>query len=388
MTSTALSASPFNRVLFILYGVSALAGMAVGLYNPIIAVMMKAAGYSDTAIGGASSLFFLCVILTAPLAGFLTQRISMRMALACGLVLAGTASCLFAYAQTSAEWFGYRGLLGAGIGLYLIGGQSAVNTFANDRNRTIVGGLHALCFGIGMGVGPILGTALYEVTPALAMFVCAGILFLGAPVVLIGLPVEVASKPRALRLAQIKRISLALHAVFAYGVAEAILMSLFPVFMLDRGYSMTTMSIAFSAFVVGGIISTVPLTKWADKAGQERVLAFCACVGVLGSLAMTLSTHPYIAMAASAVTGACLGPVFALALALLGRRLPKEDLAGGSAVFTAFFSLGSMVAPWLAALIMAQLGSLHLFTLSTLLFATLLVRLVAARPAAQQASGA
>lgn len=387
MTSNDVSASPFNRVLIVLYAVSALAGTAVGLYNPIIAVMMKTADFSETAIGGASSLFFLCVILTAPLAGFLTQRISMRMALACGLVVSGVASCLFAYAETLPQWLGFRGLLGAGVGLYLIGGQSAVNTFANDRNRTVVGGLHALCFGIGMGVGPILGSALYEMAPSLAMFVCGGILFLCAPVVLLGLPVEVAHKPRALSIEQVKRISLALHAVFAYGVAEAILMSLFPVFMLNRGYSMGTMSIAFSAFVVGGIVSTVPLTRWADRVGQERVLAFCACIGVLGSLAMTFSTNPYVAMAASAVTGACMGPVFALALALVGRRLSKEDLPGGSAVFTAFFSLGSMVAPWLAALTMEQFGSLHIFTLSTVLFATLLIRLLVSRPLVQPASG-
>lgn len=376
MSNSQHAASPFNRVLIILYAVSLLAGTSVGLYNPIIAVMMKNAGFSEMAIGGAASLFFLCVILNAPFAGFLTQKISMRVALALGLLLSGIASYAFTTANSLTEWLGYRAVLGVGIGLYLIGGQSAVNTFANNKNRTIVSGFHALAFGIGMGIGPILGTTLFEITPALAFYVCSGILFLGIPAVMLGLPLEVAQKPRALRREQIMKISLALHAVFAYGVAEAILMSLFPVFMLDRGYSMTTMSIAFSCFVVGGIISTIPLTKWADRIGQEKVLAFCAFFGVMGSMGMTMTTSPLLTMIASAITGACLGPVFALALSLVGRLLPRESLAGGSALFTISFSIGSMIAPWLAAMVMKEFGSLHIFTLSTVLFASLFLRLL------------
>lgn len=383
MTTQQQSASPWSRVLIILYIVSLLAGTAVGLYNPLIAVAMKEGGYSEMMIGGASSLFFLCVILTAPFAGFLTQKISMRSALCLGLLLSGIASFSFAGADNLTLWLGLRGLLGAGIGLYLIGGQSAVNTFASDANRTIVSGLHALMFGIGMGIGPVIGSSLYGINPAIAFYACAGILWVGAPVVLFGLPLEVAQKPKGLARDQIKTISLSLHAVFAYGVAEAILMSLFPVFMLDRGYSMTTMSLAFSCFVLGGIFSTLPLTKWADRVGQERVLSFCALVGVLGSIAMTLTTNPVLAMVASALTGASLGPVFALALALLGRLLPRESLPGGSALFTASFGLGSMFAPWLAALIMKEFGSIHIFTLSTILFGTLFLRLLTYRkPAA------
>lgn len=379
MTTQALSASPRSRVLVILYVVSLLAGTAVGLYNPLIAVAMKEDGYSEMMIGGASSLFFLCVILTAPFASFLTQKISMRSALCLGLLLSGAASFALASADNLTLWLGLRGLLGAGIGLYLIGGQSAVNTFANDANRTIVSGIHALMFGIGMGAGPMIGSILYGIEPAIAFYVCAAILWIGAPIVLFGLPVEVAQKPRSLEREQIKTIGLSLHAVFAYGVAEAILMSLFPVFMLDRGYSMTTMSMAFSCFVLGGIFSTLPLTKWADRVGQERVLSFCACVGVVGSIAMTLTTDPILAMVASALTGASLGPVFALALALLGRLLPREALPGGSALFTASFSLGSMFAPWLAAWIMKEFGSMHIFTLSTILFGTLFIRLLATK---------
>jgi MFS family permease len=312
--------------------VSLLAGTSVGLYNPIIAVMMNEDGISDMLIGAASSLFFLSVIMVSPLAGYLTQRVSMRAALIIGMTLSSLASCAFSTATTLTDWFAFRAVLGFGIGLYLIGGQSAVNTFANDTNRTTVNGIHALAFGIGMGIGPILGSTLFDITPALAFYVCGFILFLGVPIVAIGLPVEVAKSTRRIQRKNINKIMVALYAVFAYGAIEAILLSLFPVFMLDRGYSMSTMTLAFSCFVAGGIISTVPMTKWADRVGQEKVLAFCSLFGVLGSITMTMTTNSLVAMFSSALTGGCLGPVFALALALMGRLLPKEDLAGGSAL--------------------------------------------------------
>lgn len=381
------SCSPWSRVLIILYAISLLAGTAVGFYNPLIAIAMKEDGYSEMVIGGASSLFFMCIILTAPFASYLTQRISMRSALCLGLLLSGGASFAFAGADNLTLWLGLRALLGAGIGLYLIGGQSAVNTFASDSNRTIVSGLHALAFGIGMGAGPVIGSGLYDISPVAAFYVCAAVLWIGAPVVLFGLPLEVAHKPTALRRDQVKSISLPLHAVFAYGVAEAILMTLFPVFMIDRGYSMITMSLAFSCFVLGGILSTVPLTKWADRVGQERVLTYCALVGVMGSIAMTLTSSPILVMIASTLTGASLGPVFALALALLGRLLPRDALPGGSALFTVAFSLGCMFSPWLAAYIMHEFGSIHIFTLSTILFGSLFLRLLVSHAGSPSRAG-
>jgi hypothetical protein len=45
------------------------------------------------------------------------------------------------------------------------------------------------------------------------------------------------------------------------------------------------------------------------------------------------------------------------------------------------FSFGSLVAPWLSALIMRELGSVHVFTLSAVLFLSLLLRLLWRRPA-------
>jgi hypothetical protein len=140
-------ASPWRKELVILYVVALLAGTAVGLYNPVISIQMKEVGFSDTVIGAASSLFFLGVILVAPMAGYVARRRSLRAVLAIGLVLAGIGSMLFPMAQSLAHWILFRIILAAGIGFYLIGGQSAIHTFSPEENRSLASGLYALFLG-------------------------------------------------------------------------------------------------------------------------------------------------------------------------------------------------------------------------------------------------
>jgi MFS family permease len=377
-SSSQFITSPWRKDLVVLYAVALLAGTAVGLFNPMLSLSMKEAGFTDIVIGTASSLFFVGIIVIAPMAGYVARRYSLRKVLAIGLAVAGIGSALFPMAQSLEHWILFRLVLAAGVGFYLIGGQSAVNTLAPEKNRSLISGLYALSFGFGMGVGP-MGTAIFSAEPQWAFYACALILSLGVPLVMFGLPSERSKSLIPLERSQIRQMGIPMHAVFAYGVAESILLSLFPIAMVDRGLTVAEMSIAFSIFVLGGLISTLPVTKLADIYGQERVLASCAATGVLGSLTMALSSSTATTMVASILTGAALGPVFALALAIVGRLLPTEQLPAGSAIFTIAFCVGSAIAPFFAALLISEWGSKHLFTLSSILFASLLIRILANR---------
>ena len=134
MESTSLSPqtnpTPWRRELLVLYLVALLAGTAVGLYNPVISLRMKEVGFSEALIGAASSLFFLGVIVVAPIASYIARRHSLRAVLAFGLAIAGIGSTLFPMAETLEHWMLFRLVLAAGVGFYLIGGQAAVNTLA------------------------------------------------------------------------------------------------------------------------------------------------------------------------------------------------------------------------------------------------------------------
>jgi MFS family permease len=356
---------------------AALAGSALGLFNPLIAAQLMAAGHDKVAIGANSTLFFLCILLSAPLAAWLIGRLGLRRVLALGMVLTALAAAPFPWTQGLATWSVLRALMGVGLGLYMIAGQSTLNTLASERHRAAMSGGYALCFGLGMGLGPLLGAQLYTIAPELAFGAGAVLLLCGLPWVLRALPATRVATATP-RMALLRRLSLPLHSVFAYGAAEATLMTLYPVFMLERGQTLGELSIAFGAFIVGGLLATLPVTRCADRFGCERVLLTCAALGVLSSLGLIGASGLAAITTCAVLMGASLGPMFALALAMVGSTLSREELPAGSALFTTAFSLGCILAPFITGVLMQALGPQHVFSLTLLLLLGLLVRLIKA----------
>ncbi len=358
-----------------LCSVSFLAGAAMGLFNPLISTLMAQHRASDVLIGANSTLFFLFVMLAAPCAAYLLRQVGARVAMVVGLLLTAVSAAQIPMYGDAVAWFILRAIMGVGVGLYMISGQTALNQLVDENRRALLNGLYALAFGLGLGVGPLIGSALYDLSPKLAFGVGGGIMLLGLPGVLLFLP-ALRSNPPPRQPGLLRRLSLPLHAVFAYGVAEATLMSLYPVFLLRQNFTVSQIGLAFSVFVVGSILSTLPLTHLADRYGRERVLLFCALVGVFSTLALVSAQQVMLVTALSFVAGACIGPVFAIALALLAQLLSRDQLPAGSALFTTAFSFGSMIAPMTAALIMQYFGSQHIFSLTMVLFAILALRLL------------
>jgi MFS family permease len=271
----------------------------------------------------------------------------------------------------------------------MVAGQTALTALAPEGRRATASGLQALAFGAGIGVGPLVGAALDPFSPVLAFGAGAFALVAGLCLVLRLRPLRVAAGAVA-DPGLWRRVLLPLHAVFAYGTAEATLVSLFPVFMLRGGHDLGETSVALAAFVAGSLASVLPVTRAADRWGGLRAIGACAALGAaacIGLAAWPLNAAPWSVALISGVAGAAIGPLFPLALSAVGATLPGEKRAAGSALFTMAFSLGSLCAPWLAGLAMQRWGPAHVFSLTTVLLASLLLHLLLARARKPLASG-
>ncbi len=375
-TSEETRVSAFRHELKLLYFLSLLCGVAVGLFNPLVSVFLEERGLGSSTIGANASLFFVCIALAAPLVARALRTLGIRRTLCLGFLVTGSAAFLFPAVEGVAAWFAVRAVMGLGTAFYMIGGQTAVNRFAGNANRAVVNGIYGLAFAVGLASGPLLGPSLYAVSPQLAFSVGGCVVLLGIVVTGAGLPSDRAAVTRA-RRGLVGRLSLPLHAVLAYGFAEATLLAVYPVFLLRRELSPEQCGLALSAFVVGGMLSTLPVTHLGDRFGHRCLLSHCAAVGSVAAFALMVTEGFGPGLVWSFVAGASLGPVFALALSLVGESLPAEDLGAGAALFTAAFSVGSTLGPWLSAMAMEALDDAHLFTLTIALFVALFLRISA-----------
>jgi MFS family permease len=365
-------AGVFASWLMALYSVSLLSGVSLGLFSILISAFMEEAGVDSMWIGANATIYFFFLGLGAPLIERAVRCYGTRSVMVAGLLLTATVTPLFPLTHGLVVWFVVRALMGLGVCCYTVAAQIALNHFAPTEHRATVTGAYAFAFAVGLALGPVLGPSIYAISPQLAFIIGAGVVMSGVGVVLWAVPsMSVTSSPR--RVSVLRKITLPLHGVFAYGFAEASLFALYSVFLLRQGYDVQQMGLAFSSFVVGSLISTLPVTRLGDHWGKEPVLHGCVCVGVLSVLGLGLVEDFLLTLTLSFIAGGSLGPVYALTLAIIGGALSSKELPSGSAWFTASFSLGATVGPLLTALTMRFCGDQYIFTLTIIVFGLLII---------------
>ncbi len=151
------------------------------------------------------------------------------------------------------------------------------------------------------------------------------------------------------------------------------LLSVYPLSLLERALPVHVIGLSCSAFVVGGVVSTLPVSVAADWLGRGRVLFACAFAGLGAMAALTWAGGVPTLVALSFLAGASIGPVYALALALIRDRLVDEELPSGTAAFTTSFSAGCIAGPAASSLSMLWLGASGVFVPTLVLLVLLVV---------------
>ncbi len=362
-----VSTSPFSTGLPALYVIAFLSGISIGLFNPFISTLMAQNQVDDIWIGANSTEYFLAMALGTPVVAKILQPIGLRRTMMLGLALMGLSAPLFPLTTQLPLWFVIRAVMGFACCLYLVGGQTALNHFCHESNRAIVNGLHAMAFSFGFGIGPVIGSALYNLSPKLTFSLGSILVLSGIVVVWIGLPERlVVFQPS--RTGIFKRLTLPLQGAFAFGFAESTLVSLYPVYLLRQHYSVEQIGYTFSVFVVGGLLATVPVTHLADRFGRLKILFICACIVVFSMLSLSLTDNPIATQIFAFIAGASISPVFPLTLTLIGEKLSRDELSSGSALFTAVYSSGCTAGPILSSIPLRFFGKHYIFSLIVVIF--------------------
>ncbi|MEL7038069.1 MAG: MFS transporter [Cyanobacteria bacterium J06592_8] len=375
--SSSKSTVLFSNRLLTLYSLSLLFGITLGVFNPLMSTFMEQQQISQIWIGINSTVYFLSIAIATPLVNRLLRQRGSRWVLLFGLLVMGLSASSFPLTSQLPLWFILRIGMGFGVSCFFIAGQTALNHFSHENNRAKVSGLFFLALGLGFIIGPTLGPQFYNISPQFAFL-------MGGMVVMIAfilvwccfrdqLAIETSSNVPLLPL--VEQFKFPLHGAFAYGMSEATLITLYPVFLLNQNYSVEQMGVTLSIFVLGTLLSTVPMTNLADRLGKLNVLFACISVGILVSFGLTFISNYRLTLMFSILAGASIGPVYPLCLALVGEQVNAKDLSAGTALFTTTYCLGNAAGPILASLMMAMLGNRFIFSAFIPLYLFLLFRM-------------
>lgn len=372
----------FERNLSALYVLNFCGGMSMGLFGLLTATWMKQLGTSDWGIGLVSSAYYALQIVGAAMAERMLRRMVARSAIFVGLVIAGVSAPWFVFA-THLGWLGVvRGLAGLGVGICVTSSQTALVSLMPAQHRAVVSGLHALAFALGLALGPVVGPALYASDPRFAALFGAVVFLSSAVLGRTLLKREVSVVPRERRHVA-RKLGTPLHAIFAYGFAESTLFSVYPGVLVARGLSVRDIGFIFTTFVLGSIVTTLPIARLADTWGRRPTLLCCAAVSVLTLLWLEGTSNLPLLLALAFVAGGSVGASYALGMALVGDALQPEELASGMALFTAALGVGCALGPIVTGALSSTWGGGIVFAPTALLFALVLPHVWAQRRATQ-----
>ena len=363
-----------SRPLLALYGISLLSGVALGIFNPLISLLLQQHQVTDLLIGANASLYYLVVALCSPLAGTLVNRVGVRRVMVGGILLTALSAMLFQQTGQLSHWFVLRLLMGIGICLYMVAGQTALNLAAAGHNRGVAVAIHGAVFGVGFMLSPLAGTLLYALSPQYAFLLGSGVISAG----LCAVPflTQNATTPRLLSLRPVlQKIRIPLLAAFIYGALEGILVTLLPVYLVQQAVPVAYSAWPLPLFMLASGIGMIPLARCADQYGQTPVFIISALMGLLTCALIFSIDSAYAVPAGAVLLGLSVGTFFPLALALVGHLLDQPALATGSALFTASFSYGCAAGPVIATLFVAAFGAGHLFSFISVLLVAFLVLL-------------
>ncbi|WP_394561537.1 MFS transporter [Aquipseudomonas alcaligenes] len=349
-----------NRYLLgvLIFAVSVV-GLSMGATLPLVALRLHAAGAGSLAIGLMSALPAAGMILAALLVHRLCRHFSGRQ-----LYLICFALCLLGSAALLADQApllvlaSARLLLGVGMGVLVILGESWVNELCDERKRGQIVALYAACFtGCQLG-GPAM-ISLFGASSAWPVWLVLATNLIALALVWRSLPTDLAEAaedaPRRFSLLGFVRIAPALClGVLFFAFFDAVVLSLFPVYASSHGWAVGVAALMASVILGGDMLFQVPLGWLSDRVDRRALHLGCGVLTLSLGLALPwLIGQGNLLWPALVVLGAAAGGIYTLALVLIGQHFRGPDLVTANACVGMLWGVGSLLGPLLSGALMS-----------------------------------
>jgi MFS family permease len=360
--------------------------MGLLMVLPLVPFYAKRMGASDTMVGVLAGSHAFAMLITAPLWGRLSDRWGRRPAILLGIAAAGVAFLVFAVTDNLWVLLLSRLVQGAGAGTIGVV-QAYISDTVEPSQRAKALGWFTAATSAGVMVGPLIGSLASRLGPHAPGFIAAGLALLNVSAAFWLLPEPPRSASHSVR----RQLRHAIVDVFRHpltpahrmiwiytaGMMAFMAMNGVLALFLQRRFAVTTGTIGYFYFYVGGIgllMRGGVLGRLVDRLGDVRVLRLGALSVALGQLLMPFARSVPVLAVVMALVPIGTAMLFPATTAQVSRHAPaghvgefmglQQALGGVSRVLgpvwagAVFQYLGVPWPFWIAAILMASAGAL------------------------------
>lgn len=366
---------------WILVSIVAISGFSQGMLLPLIAVIFENDGMASSLNGLNATALYIGVLIASPIMEAPLRKVGYKPLILIGGFTVALTLFLFPVWKSFWFWFILRLLIGIGDHTLHFATQTWITSFSSKEKLGRNISLYGLFFSLGFAFGPSL-TNLVKISESLPFMITSALsLILTFTVITLKNDFPEKDTESVSFLGTFKRFGkvwkyawVALLPPFGFGFMEASLNSSFPVFALRNGFNVESVSIIVPAFAIGTLITQLPLGMISDRFGRKNTLITVIFIGFLCFIAAGFVSHSVIGLLLCFLfAGMAVGSTFSLGISYAADLLPKTLLPAGNIMCGILFSLGSMLGPFLAGLIIEHIkGASFFYLISAMLLIILL----------------
>ena len=356
-----MSGSPStSRILtghFVLASVSSLAYfLAIGMVIPVLPLYVtRQLGGNNLTVGIVVGIFALSAVIARPVAGRLGNRLGRRILVVTGALLVAVSVALYGFAGGLGVLLLLRLVSGLGEGSFFTGSSTLVADMAPPERRTQALSYFSVALFAGLGLGPLIGHAVYEAAGATVAFGVAGATAVAGSLLATRLPdPRMADQPSPGRHL-LHRKAVGPAAVLALGIIGLTGFQAYVPLYVEQLH-MAGPQFVFLTYAGVVLVTRVGGASLADRYGVNRVATLATTSIVVGLGTMALWATPLALYLGSAVFGVGIALQYPALMALVVNRAEPHERAAMIGTFTMAFDVAQGVAGLLLGLVAASAG--------------------------------
>ena len=333
-------------------------GLSYGIGYPLTSLTLAGWGQPKWVIGLAAGLPQLGVMALLPFAPRLAARLGTVRTMLLGGLLTIAGFGAMGSSDSLAVWLLARLVMGLGMTLPWLLGETWINHAVDDRHRGRVLAAYAVSLFSGFGIGPLLVETLGLTGPPIFIAGAASMALSALPLVLAARWAPSLAIERGQGVASVMRlVPYAMLGAFLAGAVEVSYTSLWSVVAVAQGLPAADGLRLLSVLMVGGVLLQLGVGLLADRMDRRTLLAAIGAALVLLTLvAVAWMEVPSLGVAASFATGGAVIAIYMVALAVLGERVAASQLALANAAFMMCYQVGAVAWPLMTGALMDLWG--------------------------------